>query len=141
MFDYDWWHGPSLKRMGEAARQRVARRRFPDLSAKQAQADKEYQAFLASLETRVLVYLRDGFNYEFKELVDVGSRSYLTFECNPPDVQYRVGAFVLTVPFDDIVRVEVFAVHPDEKPPEAMHIAGFRASAEAPPRDEPHQSP
>lgn len=136
MFDYDWWHGPHLQAMIEQAKQRVARRRFPNPAGKQAKSDAAHKRFFDALEARVLVYLRDGYNYELKELVDTGSGSYLAFECNSPDEQYRVGVFVLAVPFEDIVRVEVFAVHPDEKPPEAMQIAGFRSAPETPSRDE-----
>ncbi len=33
--------------------------------------------------------------------------------------------FVVTLPYEEIARVEVFAVHPSEKPQEAMRITGF----------------
>jgi hypothetical protein len=33
---------------------------------------------------------------------------------------------VIVVPFEDIARVEVFAVHPDDKPQENIRIPGFR---------------
>lgn len=136
MFDADWWYGSQRERMIAEAKRRAARRRFAHLPDDQLEADPDYQRFLAALEARILIYLRDGYNYELKEIADIGSRAYLTFECNPPEEQYRVGSFVLAVPFDDIVRVEVFAVHPDERPPEAMQIAGFRAAPETPTRDE-----
>jgi hypothetical protein len=32
------------------------------------------------------------------------------------------------VPFEDISRVEVFAVHPEDKPQENLRIPGFRAT-------------
>jgi len=38
----------------------------------------------------------------------------------------------VTVPFDDIVRVELFAVHPSEKPEDMPSIKGF-SSAQGPP--------
>jgi hypothetical protein len=46
------------------------------------------------------------------------------------DEHYKVGAFVVTVPFDELVRVEVYAVHPSEKPENSPQITGFRASSE-----------
>ena len=56
----------------------------------------------------------------------------LAFECVPVDENYKVGSIVIVVPYDDIARVEVFAVHPDEKPQENIRIPGFRsASSEA----------
>ncbi len=76
------------------------------------------------------MYLRDGFSYEFKDFVDVMSKSHLTFECEPVDEQYKVGAFVVSVPFEDIVRIEVFAVPPDEMPVDMPSITGFRARTE-----------
>jgi hypothetical protein len=42
------------------------------------------------------------------------------------DDHYKVGSFVVSVPFEDVVRVEVFAVHPQEKPGDAPLITGFR---------------
>ena len=46
------------------------------------------------------------------------------------DDHYKVGAFVVSVPFEEIVRVEVYAVHPDEKPEDLPQITGFRAHPE-----------
>jgi hypothetical protein len=60
----------------------------------------------------------------------VDSKSHLVFECAPVDEHYKVGAFVVTVPFEEIVRVEAFAVHPDEKPEDLPQITGFRTSVE-----------
>jgi hypothetical protein len=48
----------------------------------------------------------------------------------PVDERYKVGAFVVTVPFEEIVRVEVFAVHPTEKPDDLPQITGFRGHPE-----------
>ncbi|MFQ5591080.1 MAG: hypothetical protein ACE5HE_07960, partial [Phycisphaerae bacterium] len=84
------------------------------------------------LETRVLIYLRDGFSYEVKQIADVRAKSHLVFECEPIDEQYKVGAFIVTVPFEEIVRVEVFAVHPNEKPVDWPQITGFRGYKEPP---------
>jgi len=39
---------------------------------------------------------------------------------------------VVAVPFDDIVRVEIFAVHPSEKPENLPLITGFRSSPDGP---------
>ncbi len=88
--------------------------------------------FQADIELRILVYLRDGFSYEVKEIATVASRSHLVFECEPVDEQYKVGAFVVTVPFEEIVRVEVYAVHPSEKPDDLPQITGFRSHPEPP---------
>ena len=46
------------------------------------------------------------------------------------DDHYKVGAFVVSLPFEEIVRVEVFAVHPDEKPEDVPQITGFRGHPE-----------
>lgn len=63
-----------------------------------------------------------------KELVDLGLRSMLSFECEPVDDQYKVGSFIVSVLFEEVVRVEVFAVHPSEKPEDMPLITGFRNS-------------
>ena len=81
------------------------------------------------LETRTILYLKDGLSYEMREMVDIGMNSALAFECVPVDENYQVGAYVIVVPFEDIARVEVFAVHPDEKPQENIRIPGFRTGA------------
>jgi hypothetical protein len=130
MFDYDWFHGRPFAQLQDQARQRCAASRFPHLSPDDALADRQYHDFLDSLEVRILIYLRDGFSYEVKGVAEVDSKAHLTFECEPVDEHYKVGAFVVSVPFDDIVRVEVFAVHPAEKPEDMPLITGFRNQPE-----------
>ena len=44
----------------------------------------------------------------------------------PAEELYKVGVFVVAVPFDDIARVEVFAAHRDQKPENLPMITGFR---------------
>ncbi len=139
IFDYDWFNGTGFQRQKEEARHRCARKRFPQLRSEEAAENREYQSFFRELEVRVLIYLRDGFSYEMKEMVDLEVRSMLTFECEPLDEQYKVGAFVVSLLFEEIVRVEVFAVHPSEKPDDIPHISGFRTSpaTPAPPAEGP----
>jgi len=132
MFNYDWFRGGGLERLVEEAKDRCAVKKFPD-TEKGGNGSSEYLAYRGALETRVILYLRDGLTYEMKEIADIGMSSALAFECVPVDENYKVGAIVIVVPFEDIARVEVFAVHPDEKPQENIRIPGFRsASAEAP---------
>jgi len=126
-FDYDWFIGPIFENQHHQARLRCAQKKFPDISPKDIESHPDAKQFLDALEVRTIVYLRDGFSYEVKEMVDVGSCSMLTFECEPLDEQYRVGAFVVTLQFEEIVRVEVFAVHPSEKPEDTPVITGFRS--------------
>ena len=127
LFNYDWFNGPAFDAQQQQARQRCARRHFPDLADDQAETHPDYLKFLGELQTRTLIYLRDGFSYELKTIVPVGLHSeLLTFECEPVDEHYKVGAFIVSVPYDEIVRVEVFAVHPDEKPEDVPLITGFR---------------
>jgi hypothetical protein len=135
MFDYDWFAGPTFALQQDRARNLCASKRFPDVKPDQQKDHKEYQTFRDELEVRTLVYLRDGFSYELKELVDLEMRGMLTFECEPVDEQYKVGAFVVSVLFEEIVRVEVFAVHPSEKPEDTPMITGFRNKPEGHPRD------
>jgi len=130
MFNYDWFHGAAFEEQRNEARQRCAREHFPDLGHDKAEENDDFVRFRDELEVRALVYLRDGFSYEVKEIANVSSRSHLTFECEPVDDQYKVGAFVVTVPFDELVRVEVFAVHPSEKPSDLPQITGFRSHPE-----------
>ena len=127
IFNYDWFVGPAFEQQKCKARQLCAGRKFPELAPEQTEENQEYQDFYGKLEARTLVYLRDGFSYEMRGLVDAGTRSMLTFECEPVDGQYKVGAFVVSVLFEEVVRVEVFAVHPDEKPDDMPAITGFRA--------------
>jgi hypothetical protein len=131
-FDYDWFSGPAFARQKEQARHRCARKRFPHVTTDQAPTHHGYQTFFNELEVRTLIYLRDGFSYELKEHVDLGLKGLLTFECEPIDEQYKVGAFVVSVLFDEIVRVENFAVHPSEKPEDVPLITGFRTSPAGP---------
>lgn len=130
MFNYDWFHGTGLRRQVEEAKERCAAKRFPDARQKQqTNGGGEYQQYKDQLETRIILYLKDGLSYEMKEMADIGISSALAFECTPVDENYQVGAYVIVVPFEDIARVEVFAVHPDEKPQENLRIPGFRAAA------------
>ena len=127
-YNYDWWFGGIyLEHMNEAKR-RCAIARKPD-----AKPDsKALRDFTEKLEVRTVVYLRDGFSYEIKELVARPNTTTMTFECMPADEAYRVGCFLVTVPYDDIVRVELYAVHPEEKPEDMPSIKGF-AGAQPPP--------
>ena len=132
MFDYDWFHGRQFQEQCDDARMRCAARRFPDLDPEVAHDDEQFREFMDELRVRTLIYLRDGFSYEFKSFANVESKAHLTFECEPVDDQYKVGAFVISVLFEDIVRVEVFAVPANEMPVELPPITGFRGRAEPP---------
>ena len=137
MFDYDWFHGQPFKQHVEDAKWRCARRKFPDIESAKALEDEAVREFLDKVEIRTLVYLRDGFSYEMKDMSEVESKSHLTFECEPIDEHYKVGAFVVSVFYEDVVRVEVFAVHADEKPEDMPMITGFRGATEpSPPRED-----
>ena len=126
MFNYDWFHGAAFEQQREEAKWRCAGSRFGDMDREKAAGNVEVSRFRSELDVRTLIYLRDGFSYEVKEIAEAASKSHLVFECMPVDEHYRVGAFVVTVPFEEIVRVEVFAVHPDEKPEDFPQITGFR---------------
>lgn len=130
MFDYDWFHGPAYQQQKEEAKWRCALKHFADLTPHEARAHADAQKLQKELEERTLIYLRDGFSYEVKGIADVATKSHLVFECEPVDEHYKVGTFVVTVPFEEIVRVEVFAVHPSEKPEDLPQITGFRAAPE-----------
>ncbi len=132
MFNYDWFHGQGFAAQTADARTRCTRKHFPDLSGAIDEWPDDVRKFYDELDTRTLIYLRDGFSYEVADLSEVETRSHLVFECAPVDEQYKVGSFVVTVPFDEVVRVEVFAVHPSEKPEEAPQITGFRSPGEPP---------
>ena len=127
MFNYDWFHGDGLRRQIEEAKSRCARRKYPD--AKPGNGTPEFLQYREQLETRVILYLKDGLSYEMREMADIGTSSALAFECVPVDESYQVGAYVIVVPFEDIARVEVFAVHPEEKPQENIRIPGFNKVA------------
>lgn len=133
MFDYDWFHGHQFDEQQAEAKWRCAARRFPDVTMENAADHDDFKEFVENLRTRTLVYLRDGFSYELKDIANVESKAHLTFECEPVDDQYKVGAFVISVPFEDIVRVEIFAVPPEEMPAEMTAITGFRSRMDQPP--------
>ena len=128
MFNYDWFHGPAYEEQRDEAKRRCFASHFPETDPRQD--EKERARFRTELDVRTLIYLRDGFSYEVKEIAKLNSRSHLVFECEPVDEHYKVGAFVVTVPFEEIVRVEVYAVHPTEKPEDLPQITGFRAPPE-----------
>ena len=136
MFNHDWFHGPAFLQQIDEAKRRCALQHFPDADPDGADEKDEVAVYRAELESRTLIYLRDGFSYEVKSLADVANKSHLVFECMPVDEQYKSGTFIVTVPFEEIVRVEVFAYHPTEKPDDMPQITGFRASAE--PHDSKH---
>jgi hypothetical protein len=139
MFDYDWFHGPAFEHQQDEAIWRCASRRFPDIAPDKLQDHPKFQEFREKLEVRKLIYLRDGFSYELKSLAEMDSKNHLTFECEPVDEHYKVGSFVVSVPFEDILRVEVFAVPEDEKPEDMPLITGFQHRPDVtqpmPPRD------
>ena len=130
MFNFDWFHGTGLRRQIEEAKERCAAKKFPDARSNRAgNGNTEYEKYKSELETRTILYLKDGLSYEMREIADIGISSALAFECVPVDENYQVGAYVIVVPFEDIARVEVFAVHPDEKPAENIRIPGFKSGA------------
>ncbi len=133
MFNHDWFSGPPYHQQVEEARWRCALRKFPDVDPDEREGDAALMEFYNDLDVRTLIYLRDGFSYEIRDMADVPSKSHLVFECVPVDEHYKVGAFVVTVPFEEIVRVEVFAVHPSEKPEDLPQITGFRS------HNDPHE--
>ena len=126
MFDYDWFHGSAYTQHLEDAKWRCALKKFPKCTRENGLADSAFKTFFDAIEARTLVYLRDGFSYEVREIAEVESKSHFTFECEPVDEAYKAGAFVVSIPFDDIVRVEVFAVNGKEKPEDMQMITGFR---------------
>jgi hypothetical protein len=128
LFDYDWFSGTPFEKQKEEARLRCTRKKFAKYPPADVLSHADARAFYGALEVRTLVYLRDGFSYEMKDLVDLGTRGVLTFECEPVDEQYRVGAFVVAVQFEEIVRLEIYAVHPNEKPEDTPLITGFRSA-------------
>ena len=129
MFDYDWFYGSPYEQHKQDALIRVAQKQFPDKDRKALLEDDACRKYMDKLESRTLIYLRDGFSYEMKALAgDVESKAHLTFECEPVDEVYKVGSFVVAVPFDEVCRVEVFAVHHEQKPENKPMITGFRHS-------------
>ncbi len=130
MFNFDWFHGGGLQRQVEEAKNRCAYKKFPEAKGSN-NGSPEFLAYRSQLETRTILYLKDGLSYEMREMADMGISSALSFECVPVDENYQVGAYVVVVPFEDIARVEVFAVHPDDKPQENIRIPGFKSAAES----------
>jgi hypothetical protein len=130
MFTFDWFHRGGLDKLQSAARQRCAEHKFSD-EAGGADGSSELGDYMSGLETRTIIYMKDGLTYEVRAIIDLDSTAGLVFECVPVDENYRVGAIVIVAPFEDIARVEIFAVHPDEKPQESFKIPGFRAATEA----------
>ncbi len=128
MFNYDWFHGAGLTSQVQEAKRRCAARKFPNAKSGKNGSNGR-QKYMDELETRIVLYLKDGLSYEMREIAEIGTSSALAFECVPVDENYNVGAYVIVVPFEDIARVEVFAVHPDEKPVENLRIGGFKAGA------------
>lgn len=131
-FNFDWWFDSPYRERTDEARRRCAMNHFHNITPEKAEKDKKFKKFMDELEVRTILYLRDGFSYEIKEIIEQPTTTTMTFECMPADEAYKVGCFVVTVPFEDIVRVEVFAVHPSEKPEDMPSIKGF-ASAQMPP--------
>lgn len=126
MFNYDWFHSGGLQRQIMEARRRCGYKKFPEARGSKAPG-VEFEAYCNALHTRIVLYMKDGLTYEMKEIADIGTASAMAFECVPVDENYQVGSYVIVVPFEDIARVEVFAVHPDDKPQETLRIPGFRA--------------
>ncbi len=132
MFNYDWFHGLAFQQQIEEAKARCVHNQYPDVTPDKWEKRPDIVTFQSELEIRTLLYLRDGFSYEIRAIAEVESRSHLVFECEPVEERYKVGAFVITVPFEEVARVEVFAVHPTEKPDDMPQITGFRQSPEGP---------
>jgi hypothetical protein len=124
-FNQEWWFDGAYQDRIDEAKRRCARNRFPELVDESAASHAPYLNFYNRLEARTIVYLRDSFSYEIKELIHRKTTSALTFECMAAEEAYKVGCFVVTVPYDDIVRVEIFAFPPDEKPEDMPLIKGF----------------
>lgn len=129
MFNYDWFNNGGLQHQIAEAKQRCAKRRAAKLAEQRGGAGPDPVQMTGELETRTILYLKDGLSYEMREIAHIGTSSALAFECVPVDENYQVGAYVIVVPFEDITRVEVFAVHPDDKPQENLRIPGFKSGA------------
>jgi hypothetical protein len=140
MFDYDWFYGMPFAAQEEDARTRCTLAHFPHLDPANWQENEQARRFYEEVQVRRLVYLRDGFSYEIRQLAEMQSKTHFTFECEPVDEQYKVGAFVVSIPFDEIVRVEVFAVHPSEKPEDSPQITGFRSRPDRNPVTAPEET-
>lgn len=133
MFTYDWFHRGGLERLQTAARQRCMvrfeeRKDEPQIGFNGA---SKPEPKVEDLESRTIIYMKDGLTYEIREILELDTTAGLIFECLPVDETYRVGAIVIVAPYEDIARVEVFAVHPEDKPQESFRIPGFRAGVQA----------
>ncbi|MFQ5806728.1 MAG: hypothetical protein ACE5I3_09785, partial [Phycisphaerae bacterium] len=104
MFNYEWFHHGGLQGLIDEARDRCAAKKFPQHRAKDSDGSPEYMAYRAGLETRIILYMRDGLTYEMKEIAPTGMSSALAFECVPVDENYKVGSIVIVAPYDDIAR-------------------------------------
>ncbi len=135
MFHYDWWHGPAHQRQIDEAKLRCLKKRFPNCASLDVPADSDEGRFLSELEVHTIVYLRDGFSYEIGDRIHDASKSYLMCEVVPVEESWQTGGFVVSLPFEDITRVEIFAIHPSEKPRESPHITGFRTTSDGGSRD------
>ncbi len=131
LFHYDWWFGPGLAEQIEQARTRCLKRHYPDADPANLSAAPDAERFWNELEHRTILYLRDGFTYEVAEAIEAKSKSYLLAQCIPGDEAWQAGIFVVAVPYDEIARVEIFAVHPHDKPQESTRITGFHHRPEA----------
>lgn len=129
MFNYDWFNGGGLQKQIDEAKRRCAVRKLSGKNQSGPPDESAIQSLVKQLDTRVILYLKDGLSYEMREMAHIGTSSALAFECVPVDENYQAGAYVIVVPFEDITRVEVFAVHPDDRPQESLRIPGFRAGA------------
>ncbi len=130
MFTYDWFHRGGLERLQKAARERCLAR-FDEHERVGFNGSAKSEPKVEDLESRTIIYMKDGLTYEIREILELDTTAGLTFECLPVDETYRVGAIVIVAPYEDIARVEVFAVHPDDKPQENFRIPGFRAGVQA----------
>lgn len=129
MFSYEWFYGSPLTQQQQIARWRCMHKRFPEAPASPEALTGDARRFYDEIETRTVVYLRDGFSYEVADVIDAESKSQLMFECAAVEEAFKVGSFVVTAPFEEVARVEVFAVHASEKPEDAPQITGFRKGA------------
>ncbi len=135
LFNYDWWHGQARQTQIDRAKLRCLRNRYEAAADLNVPADSDEGRYLAELEVHTIVYLRDGFSYEIGDLIDTETRSYLMCEVIPIEESWQSGGFVVSVPFEDISRVEIFAIHPAKKPQETPHITGFRLPSDSSGRD------
>lgn len=128
MFDYDFFYNGGLDGLVAEAKERCARKKYPDVDGDEP--GDEFEEYREGLDTRIILYIKDGLTYELKELVSIESHRVLCFECVPMDENYKVGSIVIMTPFEDVARVEVFAVSAAEKPADNIRIPGFHAAAE-----------